>query len=137
MTLHTSEGCTMDTGASSQTGNWITTNCYINAPGQSSNQGCGVGDPSSNSYGQGFNNIQGGVFATKWEPDSGIQIWFFPRGSIPGDITSGNPNPSSWGTPKADFPFNSCSSSFFSDMSIIFDLVSYIVLKKWFSRYSM
>ena len=33
-------------------------------------------------------------------------VWFFPRGQIPQDITAGNPDPSSWGTPTANFPSN-------------------------------
>jgi hypothetical protein len=32
-----------------------------------------------------------------------INIYFFPRNAIPADITSGNPDPSGWGLPTANF----------------------------------
>jgi hypothetical protein len=38
----------------------------------------------------------------QWTSDY-IRVWFFPRGSIPSDITNKTPNPSSWGLPAADF----------------------------------
>ncbi|KAI8066318.1 beta-1,3-1,4-glucanase [Gongronella butleri] len=120
VTLHTSDGCTV--GGTSQTGNFVTTNCYVNAPGQSSNQGCGVSTSDTTSYGTGFNNNGGGVYATQWEANSGIQVWFFPRNKIPSDITSGNPNPNGWGTPLANFGFGSCSSNHFANLQIVFDL---------------
>lgn len=52
---------------------------------------------------------------------AGIRVWFFPRSSIPADITSGNsPDPSSWGTAFADFPSTGCDiSSHFRNQSII------------------
>jgi hypothetical protein len=107
----------------SQTGNTATSNCDVNAAGQSSNSGCGVSATNSNTYGAGLNSINGGVYATQWTNDGGIQVWFFPRSSIPGDITSGNPNPYGWGTPIATFPFGSnCPSSMFANLQIVFDL---------------
>lgn len=51
----------------------------------------------------GFNNIGGGVYATQWT-DQFIRIWFFPRNKgIPWDIQARQPNPSTWGTPMANF----------------------------------
>jgi hypothetical protein len=38
-----------------------------------------------------------------WD-ETGIAVFFFPRQSIPSDITSGNPNPSAWGLPNAKWP---------------------------------
>jgi hypothetical protein len=32
-----------------------------------------------------------------------IKIFFFPRNAIPADITSGNPDPTKWGLPNANF----------------------------------
>lgn len=118
MTLHTSDGCTINN--SGFTGTLSTSNCYVNAAGQSSNAGCGIQSTSSQSYGAGFNSIGGGVYATEWTSDA-ISIWFFPRGSIPGDITSGNPNPSGWGTPTAKFQGNCNIDAHFGPQQIIFD----------------
>jgi hypothetical protein len=63
--------------------------------------GCGNTGPSG-SFGDAFNSIGGGVYATEIKSSS-LKIWFFPRSSIPADITSGKPNPSGWSAPFADF----------------------------------
>ncbi|KAL3439098.1 concanavalin A-like lectin/glucanase domain-containing protein [Aspergillus tetrazonus] len=119
MTLHTSDGCTID--SSGFTGTLLTSNCFVNAPGQANNAGCGIQSPDSNSYGAGFNSNFGGVYATEWTSDH-ISIWFFPRSSIPSDITAGNPDPSTWGTPAARFAGNCDIESHFTNMQIIFDI---------------
>jgi len=118
MTLHTSAGCSMSGVTQSQTGNTDSTDCNAN---DNSNAGCGVTDPRSYSYGAGFNNNGGGVWAVEWTPNV-IKIWLFPRNSIPSDISSGNPSPGGWGTPAAEFPLGSnCPSSHFADMQIVVD----------------
>ncbi|KAL1980751.1 hypothetical protein VTN96DRAFT_3558 [Rasamsonia emersonii] len=119
MTLHTSDGCTIND--SGFTGTLSTSNCYVDAPGQSNNAGCGIDSTSSQSYGDGFNAIGGGVYATEWTSDY-IKIWFFPRGSIPSDITSGSPDPSGWGTPAAAFQGNCDIDSHFTAQNIVFDI---------------
>ncbi|KAJ7457192.1 hypothetical protein B0H11DRAFT_1738461 [Mycena galericulata] len=100
MTLHTFDGCTID--PAQQTGTLDTSNCFspLNGP----NTGCGVTSTDPTSYGAGFNAAQGGVFAHEWIPESGIRIWHFQRSNIPPDITSGAPNPDSWGTPAGSVP---------------------------------
>jgi hypothetical protein len=88
--------------------------------------GCGFTNPSSNpnqanNYGAGFNANKGGVYAMRWL-DTGISMWFFPRGVIPADITGDAPNPAAWGKPYASFPFgDQCSGSHFRDHNAIFD----------------
>ncbi|KAL4802665.1 concanavalin A-like lectin/glucanase domain-containing protein [Aspergillus unguis] len=119
MTLHTNEGCTIDSSGFS--GTLLTSNCDVNAAGQADNAGCGIQHTDSNSYGAGFNAAGGGVYATQWT-DEAISIWFFPRSSIPGDISSGNPDPSAWGTPAARFAGSCDIPAHFSDMQIIFDI---------------
>ncbi len=57
---------------------------------------------STNTYGSGFNAIGGGVYATQWN-SAAISIWFFPRDSIPSNIQSANPDPSTWGKPLSQF----------------------------------
>jgi len=73
------------------------------------------------SFGVGFNNNGGGVYAMLWD-NSGIAVYFFGRGNIPSDITSGNPNPTGWGLPNAKWPASSCSPyTYFVDHVAIFD----------------
>ena len=136
MTLHTSDGCTLDTSLSrrdeySASGNGtvkraaafassvLGTQC---ASSTSNNNGCAFLDPSDQSYGHGFNDIAGGVFATLLD-DSGVKIWRFSRGSVPADITSQSPDPTTWGTPEAFWSSSTCSTqSHFSDMQLVFDI---------------
>jgi hypothetical protein len=50
-------------------------------------------------------------------------MWQFSRGSIPADIDAKTPNPSTWGTPLADFPSTECPiNSHFRNQSIIIDI---------------
>lgn len=101
MALHTNAGCSItNTGAFS--GSLETSNCDVNAANQANNAGCSIRSSDSQSYGSGFNAAGGGVFATEWTSQA-ISIWFFPRGAIPSDISSGNPDPSGWGLPQGQF----------------------------------
>ncbi|KAJ9270158.1 CAZyme family GH16 [Paecilomyces variotii] len=118
MTLHTSDGCSIT--SSGFTGSLVTSNCYVDASGQSTNSGCQIASSSSQSFGTNFNNAGGGVYATEWTSDA-ISIWFFPRGSIPSDITSGSPDPTSWGTPDANFAGDCDIDSHFNSLQIVFD----------------
>lgn len=89
---------------------------------QNGNEGCGIASNDATSYGTGFNNVGGGVYATEWTSNY-IQTWFFPRNSIPADITSGSPNPSGWGTPQSSFQGGSgCNiDSHFANQHLVFD----------------
>ncbi|KAJ9629157.1 hypothetical protein H2204_008946 [Knufia peltigerae] len=101
MALHTNAGCSIsNTGAFS--GSLETDNCDVQAAGQASNTGCSIRSGDDSSFGAGFNSIGGGVFATEWTSEA-ISIWFFPRGGIPSDITSGSPDPTGWGLPQGQF----------------------------------
>lgn len=55
--------------------------------------------------------------------DAGIRMWWFDRDSVPSDLVASNdssPDPSTWGTPVADFPSTDCDiSSHFKNQSII------------------
>lgn len=120
MTLHSNPGCTIsNTGAFS--GQMTTPNCDIHAPGQFANAGCQISSHDTASYGTGFNANGGGVYATEWTGDA-ISIWFFPRGVIPGDVSSGNPNPSGWGKPVAKFEDECDIGQHFREHNIIFDI---------------
>ncbi|KAK5073405.1 hypothetical protein LTR70_010290 [Exophiala xenobiotica] len=101
MAVHTNAGCSISSNGS-MTGKIVTDNCDVSAPGQATNQGCAIKTGNTNSYGDGFNAVGGGAYATEWT-SSGISIWFFPRSAIPADLASGTPNPSAWGLPMARF----------------------------------
>ncbi|KAJ7596767.1 glycoside hydrolase family 16 protein [Mycena floridula] len=121
-TIHTNPGCvlqTSDPSALNITGTIVGgTNC---AAAESQNQGCGARSPSSVSFGAPFNNNGGGVYAMKWDT-SGIAVFFFPRGSVPADITAENPLPGGWGKPMARYPAAGCDPfKFFFDNVVIFD----------------
>ncbi|KAH8694301.1 putative endo-1,3(4)-beta-glucanase [Talaromyces proteolyticus] len=119
MTLHTSNDCTVrDSGF---TGTLSISNCYVNATGQSSNAGCAITSASASSYGTGFNNASGGVYAMEWTR-SYIRTFFFSRDSVPADISGGGPNPSGWGTPAALFEGDCHIDSHFGSHQIVFDI---------------
>lgn len=89
--------------------------------------GCNYVPPSTDtsSYGDSFNAIGGGVYALLWE-ETTLQVWHFPRGSVPPDVDSQSPDPSGWGTPQALFGTSSCDiEEHFADMTIVLDLVSH------------
>lgn len=125
-TLHTGDGCSLDTNVPAVTnfktafsGSIANTACASSA---SDNSGCAIIDSSKASYGHNFNLGAGGVFATQWD-STGIKHFFFPRGQIPEDIESGNPDPSSWGLPAAVFGSGTCDiESHFVEHSIVFDI---------------
>jgi len=117
MTLHTSGGCSI-TNDNAFTGTLGTTNCYVSAPGQSNNAGCDIQDQSTQSYGTGLSSIGGGVIVTEWT-SSDINIWFFSRGSAPGDIASGSPDPASLGEPVARFQGGCNIDSHFQNLQIV------------------
>lgn len=115
-TLHTNGGCSLSSGVQ-MTGTIASNNCDVADGGD--NTGCGIATTDTKSYGAGLNSIQGGVYATE-VTTSQITVWFFPRSSIPQDIKSGSPDPSSWSKPQA--VFKGCNvQQHFKDMQIVFD----------------
>ncbi|ODN84099.1 hypothetical protein L202_00113 [Cryptococcus amylolentus CBS 6039] len=125
VSLHTGVGCTMPNNIQDNMTATLTTGDYDSydcSATDTSNQGCGARDETSdNSYGASFNSNKGGVYAMRWSK-AGIAVWFFQRGSIPSDIDSNTPDPSSWGTPVANFVSDSCNPyQFFYDHFNIFD----------------
>jgi len=126
-TLHTNNGCTMSNSTAPFTGQWgkgtngnDATNCYVNAPEQQNNQGCGIVG-ATGSYGAPFNAAGGGVYVTEWTSQH-IQMFFFPRNNIPKDITADMPDPTTWGKPYAYFGLGSmCNPNHFQNMNMVID----------------
>jgi len=119
MTLHTSAGCSITDDVSLFSGSLTTGNCDINAQGQFANQGCGFSASTSSSYGTGFNSNGGGVYAMEWTSNA-ISIWFWPKGTAPGDVSGSAPNPQGWGKPQSRF--SGCDfDNHFSNNQIVFD----------------
>ncbi|PVI05569.1 glycoside hydrolase family 16 protein, partial [Periconia macrospinosa] len=98
MVLHTDTKCSVD--GLGQSGAQSLYNCALDSP--SGPSGCDVNAQQPNSYGTGFNNNQGGVYAMEWT-SSAIKMWFFPRNSIPTSITKDAPDVAEFGIPTANF----------------------------------
>jgi hypothetical protein len=88
----------------------------------SSNTGCAFLDTCNSSFGQGFADAGGGVFALL-RNSNGIRIWHFERQSIPPDVYLGDPDPDSWRTPNVFLSADSCAvDSSFSPQRLILDI---------------
>ncbi|EXL95206.1 hypothetical protein ACKRZS_014432 [Fusarium odoratissimum] len=118
ISLHTGPGCSITNDGTTQGTTLESENC--DSAGTSA--GCGQNTSDNQNYGDGFNDIGGGVYATEWTSDH-IAVWFFHRGRIPQDIQSGNPTPSSWGPPAAKFNGGKgCNiDDHFKENNIVFD----------------
>ncbi|KAM3469054.1 hypothetical protein MY5147_007353 [Beauveria neobassiana] len=129
MSLHSAKGCSMG-GKRKMTGKALDKSCYVK---DNNNAGCGVRDGAKASFGQAWNEKQGGVMAVEWR-DDGIRMWQFARDSIPADVTGKNPTPDAWGTAAADFPNTHCDvGARFSNHSIVanIDLCGDLVEASW------
>jgi hypothetical protein len=120
-TLHTSDNCSLDANVatpSAVSGHIVDTTC---ASSSANNDGCAFIDSDARSFGEGFNQNGGGVYAHLWD-STGIKAWHFARNEVPQDITDSAPDPTSWGTPAAFWSAQSCDmASHFYDHVLTFD----------------
>lgn len=117
ITLHSGPGCTLNNTANT-TAHVMGTECTSSA---GADAGCAYSQQDPRSYGAGFNQAGGGVFAHLWNTD-GVTVWFFSRDEIPQDIKDQNPDPTSWGTPAAIFPSTGCDmATHFYSHTIVLD----------------
>jgi len=122
ISLHVGSTCSMPTSRA-ETGTPGSNNCDVNTDG---NSGCGVSNPTSNSYGPDFNSAGGGWYAME-RTSTEVNVWFWSRtdSSVPSDLSSGasSIDTSNWGTPVGYFPNTDCDiDSVFAANNIIFDL---------------
>lgn len=103
MTIHTAPGCTLTGDTSAYTGTRLNENC----DSSQGSIGCSIRSDSDISYGAGFNEAGGGVFALLWD-GAGLKMWNWPRANVPRDLTARAPEPLTWGKPVAVFDRASC-----------------------------
>lgn len=101
--FHTGPNCAVEDNGNF-TGELSQTEC---GGDENADGGCAIASNDEESYGVGFNDIGGGVYATEINSEE-VNVWFFKRDSIPDDITSGEPNPGSWPKPLAQFAGAGC-----------------------------
>jgi len=112
------DNCNQPTSVgSNQTGTISTatgdiSNCTVVPSTGTNTVGCVVTENKPNSFGSGFASQGGGVFGMLWDSD-GVAMWYFPRGSVPSDISISNasPDPTTWGEASAWYPASSCNPS--------------------------
>jgi hypothetical protein len=120
MALHTITGCSQAAGVT-QTG---TTNVQTCDSNSTSGAGCTVIDPSTNSYGAPFAAAGGGMWVLEFA-ETGVNIWFFTRASIPSSLTgsSQSVDTTTLGTPTGSWPASSCNpSQFFKEQELVIDM---------------
>ena len=113
--IHTDTSCKTD--GKGQTGIQALRDCAFDSPSGSS--GCDVNDVNTKTYGAGFNANNGGYYVTEWQAE-GIKMWFFPRGSAPKSLMTGEPDTSEFGIPNANFKGDCDIEKRFLDQRFIF-----------------
>ncbi|TFK89914.1 glycoside hydrolase family 16 protein [Polyporus arcularius HHB13444] len=117
MAIHTLDGCTTDKSIV-QTGQLGSTDCGTGS-------GCTVRESKANSFGEGFAQAGGGVWATQFDV-AGIYMWFWNRADVPAELTQNTSaiDISSWGTPSASYPTSAqCNvTNFFTPQQLVLDI---------------
>lgn len=113
--LHTKDSCILP--SAKESGTLLSNNCSAYTP---NNEACSVvmNGTSTPSWGSKFNAQGGGIVAMERSLGStgnGVRVWYWSKGSEPSDLASGSQSidPSSWGTPGANFDVaDNCHSQF-------------------------
>ncbi|CDO73687.1 Glycoside Hydrolase Family 16 protein [Trametes cinnabarina] len=117
MAVHTTQGCTTSNSIV-QTGTVGFTDC-------SKGSGCTVHETKPNSFGEGFAQAGGGVWATQYDV-AGVFMWYWSRADVPAELTSNasSIDISKWGTPSAAFPVTpQCNlTEFFTPQQLVLDI---------------
>lgn len=151
MSIHTKPGCTMPANYNATASLSAGTNCDAIATGSTGRlvqilqvlhclmlwnlKGCGLRSATANNYGTPFNSNGGGVYAMVWDAagSDGIRVFFFPRSSIPADISFGMPQPNGWGIPQARWPASTCDpKQFFAGHVAVLDTTFWFVCLPFF-----
>lgn len=86
--------------------------------------GCVVNDYGQPSFGDGFGQAGGGVFATQFDI-AGVFIWFWSRPDVPQELYQDWSLPldiSTWGLPVAAYPSDTCNMlEFFGPQQLVID----------------
>ncbi|KAF8971847.1 concanavalin A-like lectin/glucanase domain-containing protein [Flammula alnicola] len=115
--LHSTAGCTKaETQPSGQEGTTLETDCSLA-------RGCIVAENKPNSFGAGFAQAGGGVFALQYET-TGINSWFWSRPDIPDSIktatSTSQMDTTSWGLPSSAYSPTSCNfTEFFPPQTLV------------------
>ncbi|KIY42968.1 glycoside hydrolase family 16 protein, partial [Fistulina hepatica ATCC 64428] len=115
--IHTGDDCTMDTSlltdAALVDAGETDCNAYV------SDTACGAMSNSTASYGVGSNSAGGSVYALQLT-SAGLEMYWWTKDSVPADITSGLPTPSTWGSPAVEVLSDTCDTdSHFIDLMMI------------------
>ncbi|GAA5996571.1 uncharacterized protein JCM10292_003060 [Rhodotorula paludigena] len=117
--IHTTAGCYRNDSVP-QTGSRSTSRTHCLANGS----GCAVQDYNPESYGKGFNEAGGGVFAVLFA-ETRISIWRWTRATIPPDVASGEPRWQNWGIPVAAWQGSMCDiKKYFRSQMLTFDITT-------------
>lgn len=115
ISIHTGAGCVQPNASSTyvyptMTKTTSTLDC--------NNDQCGFKVRSTSSFGNGFNKAGGGVYVCEWIVNDVINVWFFPRSSVPSNINKSmtSISTSSLGTPTISF---SACSGYFQQLHLI------------------
>ncbi|KAF9463730.1 concanavalin A-like lectin/glucanase domain-containing protein [Collybia nuda] len=113
--LHSRPGC-MQAANPTQSGQTLERNCSLD-------RGCIVAENKPNSFGRGFAEAGGGVYAVQMDI-SGVFVWFWSRPDIPEGIKSATSTShmdiATWGMPTASYPVSGCNiTDFFTPQKLV------------------
>ncbi|KAF8054963.1 concanavalin A-like lectin/glucanase domain-containing protein [Lyophyllum atratum] len=115
MALHADAGCAQAANPA-QSGKTLEGDCSLD-------RGCIVAETKPNSFGKGFADAGGGVFAVQMDV-SGVYMWYWSRPQIPDIIKSAtstsNMDPAAFGMPSASYPATGCNiTQFFGPQQFV------------------